>query len=52
MKALKFFAFMVAGPCVAYWLLFRNLNPESDAQTMTAVALALGGLVAFCMREY
>lgn len=52
MKALKFFAFTVAGPCVAYWLLFRNLDPVNDAQTMTAVFLAVAGLVAFCMLEY
>jgi hypothetical protein len=44
--------FTVAAPTLIYWLIFRNLSPVNDAQTMTAVALAVGGLVAFCMREY
>lgn len=51
-KLARLLAFTVAGPCALYWLLFRNLSPVNDAQTLTAVLLAVGGLVAFCMREY
>lgn len=51
-KLVRFLGFTVAAPTLAYWLIYRNLSPENDAQIMTAVFLAVAGLVAFCMREY
>lgn len=51
-KLARFLGFTAAAPLAIYWLIFRNFEPTNDAQTMTAVFLAVAGLVAFCMREY
>lgn len=49
-KKLQFVAYVILGPAAIYFAMFGHFECANDCQAMTAVFLAVGGLVTYRMQ--